>query len=139
LRALLLISFSPNCVEVGSEVISESIERSAETLLPLLHDAYNSKYITRQRRSIELLLRSLVACRPTDEVKKNFAVDLMESVIETGKRRSALREVAIEAVKKFGPGEDQFFVRRLYVTTDLSFIDFQHRLEENTARSMHVS
>jgi hypothetical protein len=84
------------------------IERSAETLLPLLHDAYISKDINRQHRSIELLLRSLVACQPTYEDKKNFAKDLTESVIKTGKRALALREVVIEAVKRFGPGEDQF-------------------------------
>jgi hypothetical protein len=108
LRALLLISFSPNCVEVGSEVISEAIERSAVTLLPLLHDACISKDITRQRRSIELLLRSLIACSPTDRDEKKFAEDLVELAIKMGKRESALRGVAIKAVKKLRPGEDLF-------------------------------
>jgi hypothetical protein len=85
----------------------ESVESSAATLLTLLHDTYNSKdtSATRQRRSIELLLKTLAACRPTDEDKKKFAVGLMASVIKTGKQEPAMRDIAIEVLKKIGPGE----------------------------------
>jgi endonuclease III len=94
----------------------ELTERSAETLLQLLHDAYNSKYISvaRQRRPIELLLKALVACRPTDKDKKKFAADLMESVIKTGKQESAMGEVAMKVIKKFGPGEDQLCTQTVF-------------------------
>jgi hypothetical protein len=96
--------------ESGRRAISET-KNAAAVLLDVLHDAYTrraSESSARERRSIELLLRALAACRPTEEDEEEFAAELMESVIETGRQEAAMRNVVIEVLKLFGPGERQF-------------------------------
>jgi hypothetical protein len=92
-----------------------------------LHDTYTrgaEKNLDEvPRRAVELLLEALIACRPTEESKKKFvALELMESVIKTGRRNLEIRFVVMDALKLFGPGKRRFFGKGNRVT-ELTFFD----------------
>jgi hypothetical protein len=101
--------FSFRRSESGRRAISET-ENAAAVLLQVLHGSYErgvTESSARERRSIELLLSALAACRPIEGDKEKFAAELMESVIKTGRQEVAMR-IVIEVLKLFGPSERQF-------------------------------
>ena len=104
------------CHKVFGRSALAKIDNAVATLLSVLYDTYtrDNADLNLQRRSIELLVEALAACRPTELDRKIFAdLNLKGFVVETGKRVPVIYKTAKEVLKKFGTSEWLNFLCRL--------------------------